>query len=512
MALTRVKGSARRRERPSLRPGDGGGRGEDAMSSLEAAREPTDLLSDGYESEDSNSERVIALLKSGIRARQSDNLCGARSHFARAARIQQSRGRQRSKLDLWLRSLADSWGKARVRKAALDVQRTYRGMLGREECRWIRHDRMKQQRAKTDKRQRALSIQVEAAKVAQRHVRRFLAMISFDAATQHKVKDCAASCMQGYLRRRLQKEWSSMRQDLPRWLRTFVEVRRYRKLRAASTELQSRIRRRGCASIQQICSSHSIISRYMMMLKQRSEFNAMQILGPYLVSRNARKHWCRLLQSHETIAARLVRICVQMQKERRLEALACLCSCFQRSWSVREYSKLIEQSDMTVRHNSYERIAQTVVMYRDRREFLTFRASTILLQARLRRSLEYALVCFHLVSMKTLQGEHKEMPRDVSHDECPAIQNEHEDQIEELESENSLPYQTQQLKSVFVFSFTAQELKDDDLVLLTRERERISRRMARSQGDVELLFPHELACGSPIASRLALRHLMTSKK
>ena len=250
----------------------------------------------------------------------------------------------------------------------------------------------------------------------------------------------------------------------------------------------------------------------------------MQILGSYLVSRTGRKQWSRLLQSHETIAAHFVKKCVQMQKKRRLEALECLSSYFQRRSSVHEYSKIVEQSNMTLRHNSYERIAQTVVVHCDRRKFLTLRVSTILLQACLRRSLEYALLYFHLLSTQNSPGneeietmqplqEHKETPQGVSDDECSAIQNEHEDQIEGLEPENNLPlYQTQQLKSVTVFSLTAQELKDDDFAILARERERISRRMTRSQGNVEHLFPHELACGSPIASRLALRHLMTSKK
>lgn len=134
---------------PASRPGSKSGlrKGKSRPASRMEHHLPTDILSDDYESDGDASERVISLLKNGVRARQSSDLRTARTEFAKASRVQQNRNKRRKKLDLWLLDLARLHGKDQVRGAARDIQRCYRGMLGREEASWERMDRRKRMAA-----------------------------------------------------------------------------------------------------------------------------------------------------------------------------------------------------------------------------------------------------------------------------------------------------------------------------------------------------------------------------
>lgn len=99
---------------------------------------PTDCLSDGYASDDESSLRVVALLKSGVRARQADQIAAAKSDYAKARAMQTNRGKKKSKLAVWLEGVARKHGKERVREAAREIQRVYQGMLGRVDARYER--------------------------------------------------------------------------------------------------------------------------------------------------------------------------------------------------------------------------------------------------------------------------------------------------------------------------------------------------------------------------------------
>jgi len=99
---------------------------------------PTDCLSDGYERDEDSSLRVVALLKSGVSARQADQISAAKSDYAKARAMQSNRGKKKSKLALWLEAQARKHGKERVREAARDIQRVYQGMLGRVDARYER--------------------------------------------------------------------------------------------------------------------------------------------------------------------------------------------------------------------------------------------------------------------------------------------------------------------------------------------------------------------------------------
>ena len=93
-------------------PSRSGSRQSTKASRCKSERRPTDILSDGYESDESNGERVVQLLKSGVRARQSEDLTAARDDFARASLLQQKRSRVKRKIDLWLDAIAKKHGKA----------------------------------------------------------------------------------------------------------------------------------------------------------------------------------------------------------------------------------------------------------------------------------------------------------------------------------------------------------------------------------------------------------------
>ena len=120
------------------------------LDALPKERTPKDVLSDGYDSGgEAGSEQVLALLRSGVSARQSMDLNGASSEYKRAQHLQNGRkaSRPTNKYTIWLRMLAKRHGKARLRTAALDIQRCYRGMLAREDAAWHRLQRRKQRAA-----------------------------------------------------------------------------------------------------------------------------------------------------------------------------------------------------------------------------------------------------------------------------------------------------------------------------------------------------------------------------
>ena len=149
-ALVRGDGERKPRVRGADRPQSRQEEDEEMEPGQEQGdRLPTDILSDGYDSGgDAGSERVLALLRSGISARQSMDLHNASSDYKRAASLQKSRkSKPRNKYTIWLRGLAKQHGKEAVRKAARDIQRCYRGMLGREDAAWHRLQRKKKLRA-----------------------------------------------------------------------------------------------------------------------------------------------------------------------------------------------------------------------------------------------------------------------------------------------------------------------------------------------------------------------------
>jgi hypothetical protein len=80
-------GSQSRRSRPPSR--------QDFARSDEVEGErqaPRDILSEGYDSGgDTGSEQVLALLRSGVNARQSMDLGNAKSDFSRASQLQSNR-------------------------------------------------------------------------------------------------------------------------------------------------------------------------------------------------------------------------------------------------------------------------------------------------------------------------------------------------------------------------------------------------------------------------------------
>jgi len=108
--------------------------GQNDADGIEVQKTPTDILSDGYDSGgDTGSEQVLALLRSGVHARQSMDLNNASSEYKRAASLQKTRkAKPKNKYTIWLRGVAARYGKEDVREAARDIQRCYRGMLGRE--------------------------------------------------------------------------------------------------------------------------------------------------------------------------------------------------------------------------------------------------------------------------------------------------------------------------------------------------------------------------------------------
>ena len=134
-----------RRSRPPSRQDFVGS--DNAQGERRAA--PLDILSDGYDSGgDTGSEQVLALLRSGVNARQTMDLGNAKSAFSRASQLQSNRkGKPKNKYTVWLRGVAARLGKEEVRKAARDIQRCYRGMLGREDAAWHRLQRKKKLKA-----------------------------------------------------------------------------------------------------------------------------------------------------------------------------------------------------------------------------------------------------------------------------------------------------------------------------------------------------------------------------
>lgn len=98
----------------------------------------TDCLSDGWDSDGDSSERVVSLLISGVRARQGNDFESARDDYKRASAMQARRGKKQGGLHGWLFSLCKLRGKQTLRKAAMDIERYYRGMLGRLDARYER--------------------------------------------------------------------------------------------------------------------------------------------------------------------------------------------------------------------------------------------------------------------------------------------------------------------------------------------------------------------------------------
>jgi hypothetical protein len=62
----------------------------------------------------------------------------ARSAYRKASSVQARRGKKPTKMTMWLLSIAAKYGKLRVRNSVLDIQRLYRGMLGRLDARYER--------------------------------------------------------------------------------------------------------------------------------------------------------------------------------------------------------------------------------------------------------------------------------------------------------------------------------------------------------------------------------------
>ena len=149
-ALARGVGEGERKPRTKTEPRHDVHEEEVAMEQGRQGRQvPTDILSDGYDSGgDAGSEQVLALLRSGVSARQSMDLNNASSEYRRAASLQRSRkNKPKNKYTIWLRGRAQQHGKDAVRAAARDIQRYYRGMLGREDAAWHRLQRKKKLRA-----------------------------------------------------------------------------------------------------------------------------------------------------------------------------------------------------------------------------------------------------------------------------------------------------------------------------------------------------------------------------
>ena len=132
-----AKGSSEdRAQQPSTDRGSRPVSRQDHHAAQREGRVPTDILSDGYDSsgDAAGSEQVLALLRSGVSARQSMDLTSASSEYKRASSLQSGRkGKKLNKYTVWLRGLAARYSKDTLRSAALDIQRCYRGMLGRED-------------------------------------------------------------------------------------------------------------------------------------------------------------------------------------------------------------------------------------------------------------------------------------------------------------------------------------------------------------------------------------------
>eukprot|EP00960_Hanusia_phi_P076024 768503-Hanusia_phi.AAC.1 len=508
------RGNRGNKTRPASRRSEHADTDEGDEARSHTTRQPTDMLSDGYESEECSSDLVLSLLKSGIRARQSDNLYGARSQFARAARIQRSRGRQQSKLDVWLRSLANTWGKVIVRKSALDIQRVYRGMLGREECRWIKHDRMKRNKVQDDERQRARSKQEAAAKTVQRYIRASTASRNFHVMAEAGKKASAASRIQGCLRRRLLKQWRAFSQDLPRWLQTASRANQYRTMKAASATLQSYVRRRVCTSASEIRAAHTELICHLIMIRQRARFKAMTVLRSYLVSRKPRILLCLCFQSRDIIAAYLARFSFRERLLRNKKAANGLSAYVKRASSFLVGCKIVEESRNLQMRMKYQVTCQILAQaFRtrcDRVNFLQRQACSIKLQACVRRSL-----CLAILDDASVQSvQESDVPQqDASYNhsadhgevnDCSAMLS-----MSGVEGD-TWSARIDDLESLSLLSVSCKGL-EEDIELLARERERISRSMVRSHGGMQQLLPHELACGSPATARLALRCLMRSK-
>ena len=162
-------------------------------------RIPTDCLSDGYNSSDDQeqSQRVVKLLQSGVRARQADQISLAKSDYARARAMQSSRGRKASKLRSWLEGVAKVHGKDRVRLAAQDIQRVYQGMLGRMD---VRYERM------VLRKQRAAGLREAGAQTLQRLWRGHWARLRAKWRLRLRREEVAAArCMQAHFRAALQR-------------------------------------------------------------------------------------------------------------------------------------------------------------------------------------------------------------------------------------------------------------------------------------------------------------------
>ena len=90
----------------------------------------------------------MSAVYSGVKARQDMDLNNASTAYNRAAMLQNGRkGKPKNKYTIWLRSLAARHGKDKVRAAARDIQRCYRGMLGREDAAYERLQRKKKLKA-----------------------------------------------------------------------------------------------------------------------------------------------------------------------------------------------------------------------------------------------------------------------------------------------------------------------------------------------------------------------------